>query len=106
MLRRLLLLAVGGSLVALACSSSTGSSASESKGSGNSDGDAGASAISIRLGDGVGLDFATGTPQQVTVQVDPPGVYSVRFSLAGDAADAFLDKSQADTDSNGRTSVL
>jgi hypothetical protein len=106
MLRRLLIPAAGGSLVALACSSSAGSTASESKGSGHPDTDASTSALSIRLGDGVGLDFPSGAPQEVMVQVDPPAVYSVRFSLSGDAADAFLDKSQADTDSSGSASVL
>jgi hypothetical protein len=114
MLRRLLFSAAGGSLVVLACSSSTGSARSESQRANHSETDGGAyGAVTIhfevplngQLNEGVGYDFNSGTPQEVTVQVDPPGLYMVSFSLGGDAADAFLDKSQATTNSNGKTSV-
>src|SRR5579871_3072581 len=107
MLRRLLFLAAGGSLVALACSSSAGSAASDLIRPSHSDTDAGASgAVSIRVGNGEGLDLVTSAPQKVDVQIEPPGVYTVRFSLVEDAADAFLDKSQTDTAADGSASVL
>ncbi len=107
MLRRLLFLAVGGALSVLGCSSPNSSGRSAPQRTSHDGSDAGASgAIRIQLNGGVGLSFTTGTPQSVPVQVDPPAVYPVSFSLTGDAADAFLDKSQDQTDEDGKTSVL
>lgn len=107
MLRRLLFLAVGGALSVLSCSSPISSGKSAPRHTSRDDSDAGAfGALRVQLGDGVGLTFTTGMPQSVPVQVDPPAVYPVSFSLTGDAADAFLDKSQDQTDEDGKTSVL
>lgn len=63
--------------------------------------------VSILLGDGTGpLFFTLGAMQEVPVKVSPAGPYVVRFALADDAGDAFLDKSEAMTDADGSASVV
>jgi hypothetical protein len=52
------------------------------------------------------LVFLPGDVRTVGVQVRPPGRYTLRFSLVGDARDAFLDQSQADTEDGSATLAL
>jgi hypothetical protein len=108
MSRRLLLLAAGCSFLACACSSSNSADGPgqtrPTHGSGGAH--SGTGDIHITLGDGNALVFTPGMPREIPVRVEPEGAYSVRFSLVGDTADAYLDKSEADTDADGTTSVV
>ena len=51
------------------------------------------------------ITLAPGEPTEITVAVEPPDVYVVRFSLLGDSLDASLDADKRVTSADGRTSV-
>jgi hypothetical protein len=52
------------------------------------------------------LKLTPGETRELELNADPPpGVYRVRFTLLGDAENASLDRSEADTDPTGRTVV-
>ncbi len=51
------------------------------------------------------ITLAPGEPTEITVAVEPPDVYVVRFSLLGDSLDASLDADKRVTSSDGQTSV-
>ena len=94
-------------MLALGCSSSSSSAGAagptSTKGSGGS---TSTSSVEIVLNDGAtSLAFVHGAPQVVSVGVTPARVYNVRFALVGNADDAYLDKSEADTDADGTASV-
>lgn len=63
--------------------------------------------VSIQVGDGSGdFVYAPDMPTEVPVKVTPAGIYEVRFALANDARDAFLDRNAAITDSDGMASAI
>ncbi|HEX4339628.1 MAG TPA: hypothetical protein VH062_27160 [Polyangiaceae bacterium] len=95
----------------LACGCSSSSSGSDTLAKPRADSSNGGATngtgdIAITLNDGVPLVFSPGVAQEVSVAIDPPAVYVVRFSLFGDAEDAYLDKSEAETGRDGMTSVM
>ncbi|HEX3593822.1 MAG TPA: hypothetical protein VHU80_01935 [Polyangiaceae bacterium] len=107
MSRRLLFLAAGCLILTPGCSSSSAEDADGK--SAHSHGPTAAPSptgtVTIALGDGTDLTFSPGVSREIPVTVSPPAVYTVRFSLVGDVDDAYLDKSEAETDASGNTSV-
>ena len=51
------------------------------------------------------LQFVPGDTREITAVVEPPDVYEVRLSLSGDFGDAFLDRSQVETGTDGMASA-
>lgn len=51
------------------------------------------------------LVMTPGEARELTIRIDPPGQYRVRFALLGDALDASLDRTEVETDETGRATV-
>ena len=67
--------------------------------------DASTTGSSLTLDPPSTITLAPGEPTEISVAVEPPDVYVVRFSLLGDSLDASLDADKRVTSADGRTSV-
>src|ERR1700742_114764 len=105
MLRRLLFLVAGWSLSVCGCSSSSAHGEASTSTEPPTSLDGNPSGLAVILNAGSDLTFLPGEVVPVSVQVSPPAVYTVHFSLVGDVADAFLDKSETTTTAHGDATV-
>lgn len=86
-----------------ACASAAGKgdeTANAGRGNASDTSGSGTTAQSIRFTEDAIL-FVPGEPRDITVEVSPPGEYTVRFTLLGDPRDAFFAQSEVSTDANG-----
>jgi hypothetical protein len=90
----------------VACSSSASDSGTPlgSGGAPSADGGAHPAGATPRFED-ASLTVPPGGVRKVTVRVDPPGNYTVRFALVGDSRDAYLNASEVTTSPSGAATV-
>jgi hypothetical protein len=95
-------------LLALGCSAAGGVESMRGPpgaGGGTGGTDIGATPASLEFESRNPLPLLPGTAHTLSVHASPTGVYRVRFALLGEAKNASLDRSEADTDEDGTVDV-